>query len=381
MEWFPNKYADWTDEEENPAGTASIDINIHTKEFDSAIFVQGLTYAENGVVFPNKEVNEVKSWLHDFTGLNIDKDYVCKKRDERELYFEEQWNGIPFSPSSSINVEFNENGKLTFYSKNTSVLTNKKDLGEEYTLSLADIEEIAREQVVVAKFPEEDGMIIVYGVEETYIRNNRKRTIPFMQENGAFRKNVNKIIKWDEGRKDIFEREYLQWENEVSIEQAYSMEPHPDSLPITDVEEESAIQTVKEFLQMKYPNDSGKWTLTYLYREHTYLHAHLEHITAQAHFPEKVIVFLNAEGKVVNYMDKKELWDKIMDVKEEEPIEIQVTKEEAFDKLKPYFTLTPYYVYDSEDKKWVLSGKLDCDYFVDVKSGEITKLNGSFFIN
>ena len=51
MEWFPNKYANWIDEEENPAGTASIDINIHTKEFHSAIFVQGLTYAKNGVIF------------------------------------------------------------------------------------------------------------------------------------------------------------------------------------------------------------------------------------------------------------------------------------------------------------------------------------------
>ena len=72
---------------------------------------------------------------------------------------------------------------------------------------------------------------------------------------------------------------------------------------------------------------------------------------------------------------------KCLDTKLDEEKKIRITMEETYNKLKPYFPLTPYYVYDSEDKKWVLSGKLDCDYFVDVKSGEITKLNGSFFIN
>jgi hypothetical protein len=381
MEWFPNIYADWTDEEENPEGTASIDINIHTKEFQSVIFVQGLTYAEKGVVFANNDIKEVKDWLTAFTGLNMEKDFVCKQTDEREYYFEEQWNGVPLSPSCSINVEFNENGELTFYAKNVNVLSNKNDLQEAFTLSLSSIEDIAKEQIVLAKFPEADGMIIVYGVEEIYIRNDRKGTIPFIQEQGAFQKSVNKILEWEEVRQDTFERGFLQWENEVSIEQAYSMEPHPDSLLITDEEEEKAIQAVIGFLQMKYPNDSGKWTLTYLSRENSYLHAYLEQITAPTPFPEKLIVFLDTEGKVVNYMDKKELWDKIMDVKEDEAIEMNVSKEEAFEKLKPYFTLTPYYVYDVHDKKWFLCGKLDCDYFVDVESGETSKLEDSFFIN
>ncbi|WP_400245813.1 hypothetical protein AB3U99_04460 [Niallia sp. JL1B1071] len=380
MEWFPNIYADWTDEEENPEGAASIDINIHSKEFHSAIFVQGLTYAENGVIFLNKDINEIKDWLTDFTGLNIEKDFVCQQTDEREFYFQEQWNGIPLSPSCSINVEFNENGELTFYSKNVSVLSKKKDLQDAFTLSLFSIGDIAKEQVVLAKFPEADGTMIVYGVEETYIRNDRNGSLPFMQEHGACRKNVNKILGWEEVREDTFERAYIQWGNVVSIDQAYLMEPDPDSLPITDEEVEKSIQAVIAFLQMKYPNDSGKWTLTYLSRENSYLHAYLEQNTAPTLFPGKLIVFLDTEGKVVNYMDKKELWDNL-DVKEDEAIEMKVSKEEAFEKLQPYCTLTPYYVYDAHDKNWVLCGKLDCDYFVDVESGEVSKLGASFFIN
>lgn len=382
MEWFPNKYADWTDEEENPEGTASIDINIHTEEFESVIFVQGVTYAKNGVVFPHKDVKEVKKWLAEFTGLNIEKDFICKQRDEREYYFEEQWNGIPLSPSSSITVEFNEDGELTFYSKHISVLTNKKELEEKYTLSLADIEDIARDQVVLAEFPNEDGKLIVYGVEETYIRNDRKGSLPFMEEKFGFRKNINKEIKWQEGKEDDFDRKPLDWANEVSVEDAYLKIPHPDSLPITDEDTEKCIQEVTNFLRMKYPNDSGKWMLKYLYRENFNLLARIEESVPKSIFAGRILTFHDQEGKIVNYMDKKELWDEILDAKEKEVIkkgkEIKITKDEAYKKLKPYFTLTPYYVFDPADKKWVLCGKLDCNYCVDVESGEISNLEDSF---
>ncbi len=380
MEWFPNKYANWIDEEENPAGTASIDINIHTKEFHSAIFVQGLTYAKNGIVFPNKDVEEVKEWLANFTGLKIEKDFICKKRAERELYFQEQWNRVPLSPSVSIEVEFNEKGELTFYSQNISVLSKRKDLEEEYTLSLSSpIEAIAREQVVLAKFPKDDGTIIVYGVEETFIRNDQKGTVPFILDKGIT-KIVNKEIVWQNTKRDNFERKYLQWDDEVSIEDAYSRVPHPDSLPITDEEVEKCMQGITEFLQMKYPHESGKWMLKYLNRENSYLHANLEKTASKSLFAEKILIFLDNEGNVINYMDKKDLWDKIMDTKDDEQKEIKVSKEEAYNKLKPYFTLTPYYVFDSGDNKWVLCGKFDCDYFVDVESGEVSRLEDSFLI-
>lgn len=381
MEWFPNIYADWTEEEENPEGTASININIHTKEFQSVIFVQGLTYAEKGVVFANKDIKEVKEWLTAITGLNIEKDFVCKQTDKREYYFEERWNSVPLSPSCSINVGFNENGELTFYAKNVSVTTYKRELEEEYTLLLADIEDIAREQVVLAKFPENDGMIMVYGVEETYIRNDRKGSIPFMQEQVGFRKNINKEIDWQEPMKDSFERKFLHWDDEISVGDAYFKGAHPDSLPITDEDAEKCIQEVTDFLRMKYPNDSGKWMLKYLYRENYKLIAHLEESIPKSLFAGRILIFHDKGGKIVNYMDRKELWDEILDTKINEEKEIKVTEEEAYHKLKPYFTLTPYYVYDSEDNRWVLCGKLDCDYFVDVESGEISKLEDSFFIN
>lgn len=379
MEWFPNKYANWTDEEENPEGTASIDINIHTEEFDSVIFVQGVTYAKNGVLFPNKDVKEVKKWLAEFTGLTIEKDFICKQRDEREYYFEEQWNGIPLSPSSSITVEFNEKGELTFYSKYISVLTNKKELEEKCTLSLADIEDIAREQVVLAKFPKDDGTIIVYGVEEIFIRNDQKGTVPFMLDK-RIPKIVNKEIVWQNTKRDNFERKYLQWDDEVNIEDAYFKEPHPDSLPIKDEEVEKCMQGITEFLQMKYPHESGKWMLKYLNRENSYLHANLEKTASKSLFTEKFLIFLDNEGNVINYMDKKDLWDKIIGTKDDEQKEIKVSKEEAYNKLKPYFTLTPYYVFDSGDNKWVLCGKFDCEYFVDVESGEVSRLEDSFLI-
>ena len=110
--------------------------------------------------------------------------------------------------------------------------------------------------------------------------------------------------------------------------------------------------------------------------------ARIEKSAPKSIFAGKILTFHDQEGKIVNFMDKKEFWDEILDKKEKELIkkekEIKITKDEAYKKLKPYFTLTPYYVFDPADRKWVLCGKLDCNYCVDVESGEISNLEDSF---
>lgn len=55
--------------------------------------------------------------------------------------------------------------------------------------------------------------------------------------------------------------------------------------------------------------------------------------------------------------------------------EIKVTKEKAFEQLKDFIQLTPYYVYDFEEGYYVLCGKLDCQYAVKACNGEIVELS------
>ncbi|SFL80552.1 hypothetical protein [Salibacterium qingdaonense] len=46
MEWLPPHVTEHDEEGLNPAGTASVDINIHTHRFQSIIFVHGESYAD-----------------------------------------------------------------------------------------------------------------------------------------------------------------------------------------------------------------------------------------------------------------------------------------------------------------------------------------------
>lgn len=95
MEWFPNHHKDWNDEEENPEGTASIDINIHTRQFESVIFVGGITYVDK-VHFPQKDKKEIIAWLEKETGLQYEQQFILQKEETHEWIFKGTINGLTF---------------------------------------------------------------------------------------------------------------------------------------------------------------------------------------------------------------------------------------------------------------------------------------------
>ncbi len=49
--------------------------------------------------------------------------------------------------------------------------------------------------------------------------------------------------------------------------------------------------------------------------------------------------------------------------------------EHIFSCLKEMLELKPYYVYDYEQKQYVLCGKIDCQYGVHAASGEVVALD------
>ena len=77
--------------------------------------------------------------------------------------------------------------------------------------------------------------------------------------------------------------------------------------------------------------------------------------------------------QAVNYMDNKpmlEVYDQFQALGK-----VTIPKEEAYEKLKELFELKPYYVYDFEQKQYVLCGKLDCQYGVNASNGEVIALD------
>jgi hypothetical protein len=141
------------------------------------------------------------------------------------------------------------------------------------------------------------------------------------------------------------------------------------------VEKEKCVIAVKNFLRQEFTNDTGKWILKTLHRDKGYIHATLrENHQDNRLFQRKLLVMLDAESfQALNYMDSKpmlEIFDQFQAAEK-----VTINKEEAYEKIKDFIFLKPYYVYDLEQNQYVLCGKLDCHYGVNAGSGEIVTID------
>lgn len=376
MEWFPNEVEEPMDEDENPDGTAVIEIDINTRKFQSAIFVMGQTFAKNGVTFAGK--NDIIKWIEQETGLRYEQQFQLRKEEKGELHFSECIDGVDVSPAGMIEVKFNQDGKLTLFSVHGHFPSKEKVKLEPYTLTFEKIEAIAKEQVKLLEFPlfDQQQLVAAYAVEEIYVRNDQISTIPFepnVDVKGYLE--IDKPLFWDEPLKTKFDRKEMKWHEEVTAEQAFSMEPSPDSLPIKKAELEKCVIEVTNLLRKEYPSDSGIWILKSLHREKGYIHAILRATEQDSRvFQRKVNIMIDSKSlQAVNYMDNLmmlKMFDEF-----EIPEKVVISKDEAFEKLKGKFELTPYYVYDFDQKQYVLCGKIDCQFGVNATTGEVVELD------
>ena len=181
MEWFPNHVTVQEDDGSNPEGTASIEINLKSRKFKSAIFVMGKSYVEDGITFINRHMENIIKWVEDETGLTYGKQFQIYKEEEGEVHFQECIDGIAVSPSGSIEVKFDREGKLTFFAVNTQFPSKEIVKKETYSLSFEKVERVAQQQLKLIEFPsfEQRKIFPVYAVEEIYVKNDQTSTIPF----------------------------------------------------------------------------------------------------------------------------------------------------------------------------------------------------------
>lgn len=375
MEWFPKNVTEF-DEDLNPVGTAVVELRIDNRKFESIIFVDGKSYADR-LTFSNVGLEQVVDWIEQETGLKNGAQFQLVDEKAREYRFQECYHGVPVSPSGYIETKFDDEGRLIFYSVFGSFPSAKLFNAEEFTLSLNDVEEIAAEQVKRIDFPsyEKKQLIPIYALEEIYIQNDLGKTIPFevLPIERAFVK-IEKPLYWETKSNQPFDRMEIEFHEDILPEQAFTHEPHPDLEPISPHAQELVIAEVIYFLQRVYPEDSGKWILKTLHREKRYIHATLRRQqTDHKVFQRKLIVFLDQAFKAVNYIDNEMMLEMLHNFTGAGEVKIQ--NEKAFTKLKSFLTLRPVYVYDSEEERFVLCGKLDCHDGVHAVSGEVISLN------
>ncbi|KRG12166.1 hypothetical protein [Lederbergia galactosidilytica] len=377
MEWFPNHINNWDDETYNPEGTVSIEIDIHSRKTKHVIFSQGISTV-NGMTFDLNNRDEIIKWIEKETGLNYGRQFEFWKEEERELHFKECIDGIVVSPSGYIEFKLDKEGRLTLFSVYGQFPSEKLVKKEKYILSLEQVEELAKEQLKLIEFPviEQKKLVPAFAIEEIYVKNDGSSTLPYeFFVDDKFPLQMDKVIEWDDQIQKPFQGKIISLIENVTPDQAFQCEPHPDLRPITEEDVKKCIHTIRKFLSQEYTNDSGKWTLKSLYRDKGYIHATLKAKEQKERvFRRKMKLFIDSETyEVLNYMDNKPFLKEYMELKEAE--EIKVTKEEAFEKIKEFIELTPYYVYDFGQGYYVLCGKLDCQYAVKANNGEVVELS------
>ncbi|KGX84777.1 hypothetical protein [Pontibacillus litoralis] len=373
MEWFPHEGTEESEDGMNPVGTASIDIDIHTKKIHSVIFVGAKAYTEP-VTFDwtNREV--VIDWVEKETALTYGNQFQLSEEEEGTFHFKANIDGVAISPSSDIQVKFDKEGRLIFFSIHGPFPT--RELAEEvsFSLTLEQIEDVIENQLKLVYFPQAQNKIIpAYGIEEIYVKNDRGATMSTSIDKRS-RVHVNEIMEWDEPLENTFESVTISMTDEVSLDVARAREPHPDVKPISKLEVERCITSVREFLRQQYSNQTGEWLLQTLHRENGYILATLIPTKPDLFvFQRKMVLFIDEQSyDVLNVIDNEAMLDKFQAYEEEESVHI--TKEEAGKTLRPHLELTPYYVYDVQQDKYVLCGKLDCQEVVHAANGEIVRL-------
>ncbi|WP_407270467.1 hypothetical protein [Radiobacillus sp. PE A8.2] len=378
MEWFPNHVTQQEDDDSNPEGTAVVEINIHSRKIKSIIFVMGKTYVKDGISFTSQGKNQVIRWIEEETGLAYEKQFQFHKEEEGELTFKEYYEGIEVSPSGMIVVKFNHEGKLTMFANQGQFPSREKVREEKYTLSFRKVENIAKKQLQLVEFPtyEQKKLVFIFAIEEIYITNEGTSTIPFewIVDVRSYT-TMEKTLYWEEPMSQPFNKKEIIWIEEIQPEQAFLLEPSPDSFPITELEQDKCEIVVKDLLRQEYPNDTGKWKLKTLHRDKGYIHAtlrrnHKDHRL----FQRKIKILIDAKSlKAINYIDNQLMIEIFEQFQTSE--QAIITIDEAYEKIKGLLQLKPYYVYDFDHKQYILCGKLDCQYGIHAENGRVINLD------
>lgn len=377
MEWFPQHINERIEEDLNPEGAAAIEINIHTGQTESIIFVGGNTYVTEPV-FKSFCLDETVKFIEAETGLKFGEQFILTTEEKNRVHFQSVINGTSVSPSGQIEIECDSKGRLLHYSVYNPFPTKDEVKIENYSLKPESVKSIILNQLKLIEFPSEKDqkLIPVYGIEEIFITNNGSTTIPFDLLKSNREITIDKRLKWQDCcQQNKFERIPLNFQKEITIEQALASEPHPDAMPITDVEKKQCESLVEDFLREVYPNDSEKWVLRTLHRDHGYIYATLRSFEQSNQiFQRKLLIMIESKTlKVHNYMDNMPLIELYDSYERTDPIKVE--KETAYERLKHMIELKPTYVYDDKNQQFILCGKLDSEYGIHAVTGEIVLLN------
>ncbi|GKU76066.1 hypothetical protein [Paenibacillus sp. L3-i20] len=383
LEWFPN-HAPVVNEDEgsNPTGTAVIRINLNTNLYDSVIFVQGESFAgENGVTFSLNDEAEIIRWIERETGMKHGSQFErdTRGKDKPGFRYRSIYNGIRTSPSGSISIELDQEGKLVFYSVIGPFPMVETISEDQFTLTFKEVEPLILEQLQLTEFPitNKKKWVSAYGLEEFYatVQDVRKIEIKTIMNENNSQIVMDRLLEWEEPLVNDFKSQPVYFSEEITVEQVIAKEQHPELIIINESEAEECIKTVVNFMRKVYADQSGQWMLSTLRRERAFIFAELRPVAQDIRLLKRKlrVVIDNTTFEVINMMDSEAFF--AMFEGYDPAGEVIVNQEEAFAKLVEHIEIDPIYVYDSSSKSYIFCGRVDCKYGVNATTGEVVELN------
>jgi len=374
MEWFPNELPEPIEEDMNPDGTAVIEYHIQKEQFTSVTFVQGMSFSTL-THFPNKTTEEVTVWVENEIGYEYGKDFkLVEDQVNRKLYGADV-DGIQLSPTYSVEVEFDGEGKLTSYFTYGVIPLDEMIERTSFSLTLEEIEPFVKKQLQLFHFSTdaENRFIPLYAMEEVFVTVQNAKPIAFIEDERTLVK-IAEVMDWEEPIKGELNKEEMSFLCIATAEDAFNDIDVNVLLLLTDEQINQSKIVVRDAFRTEYPAESGLWMLESLqYRKH-FIEAHCRRIDDEmAPIKRKVVIFIQPENmKLLNLMDNAAIFELFESF--ERVGEVAVTHEEAFEIMLPYISLDPAYVYDETVDKFVLSGLLGSSEGVDAVTGEVISL-------
>lgn len=377
MEWFPSDVDDG-DDDYNPAGTAVIEVDIHTRRLKSMVFVQEVSYADS--ILTTSDMEMIIEWIEEETGLEFGRQFKLVHDEDGSLRFQAAVDNVPVFPAGSIQVHFNEKDQLVLFSIDGDFPNETQINWEPFSLTPDITLPIAKAQCKLLEIPAENEKkwIPVYGATTIFVTNSGNRLLSYddVEADSSFvKKGI--IMEWDVNapNNEPFIPEDIDLSLEVSENEALANEAHPDSKPLSTKDVDKSVDESRKFLQQEFPKDSGQWVLTSVHRENESILVTLKPSESDIRvIGRKITLIFNSESlKPINFIDNSVILDMLNDFQEAE--KVAVSREEAFDKLGKHIEVTPVYVYDKEQERYVLCGKIDSSYGVDAVTGEVISLD------
>ncbi|WP_046174262.1 hypothetical protein [Domibacillus indicus] len=357
-EWLPPGAAGRSEDESNPKGTAVIELNARTGGLNSVIFVGGKA-PKHGMTFLTGEKEEVIRWVEQETGWTYGNQFIDAGPGDHTFSFQTAYKGIPVSPEGFIAVSLDEQKKLTFF----SVYGRVPEQAEEpaFHLTAKTVEPLAKERLVFVEYPsaEEKKWLPLFMIDDVWVDHHTGEVIEEKRE----------ILTWKTAKNKKIKRKLVQMApTDIEPDRLFQFPPHPDTKPITKKAYAKIREACTEFLQTYVPKESGDWALSGVKRANGMIEARLTNTRDISVVPRMWKLVLDKDSyQLANYQDSSWMIEPYEEFeKAARPV---LSKEEAFEKLKPYVKVTPAYVFDGT--AYQLRGKLDSHTAVHAVTGEL----------